>query len=433
MDMLKGGGLTKRDSIAAIESLWPIVIAKAGLNSAELLSSSYSDLARRVYAIDERVYKITLLEHDATSRLRTLDLQGEFAMLRKCEGTPGVPIAIDWQHYKDFEMLIIERMDGETVEGLGIVRFLLVLRKLCVINFRLACRGVSHNDIKNENVLLSNDGNVSLIDFDQATLTGFVAGITRYFLGIRIGKEKVHGSLMAMVRVYLRENLPPRIVAVIKRLVGRRLNNKLPVLPDDASSNARMFLDAWGIAQLSDASAPKVLLAYYSFDFEGHHFPGERTWEDRWKVLRSITNYSGKRILELGCNMSFLSCFVLKEGKASAAMGVDVNPSILKAAKLVSSALGVDPVYRQQDFDSSDDWENELKEFRPDIVFALNVLNWVQDGERFLDFLGSFDEIIFEGHDDFETERSKFVARGFRDIELISITERKRPIIHCRK
>jgi len=433
MDMVKSAGLIKHDSNAAIESLWPIVIAKAGLNSAELLSSSYFDLARRVYAIDERVYKITLLEYEATSRLRTLDLQGEFAMLRKCEGIPGVPAAINWQHDKDFEMLIIERMDGEALEGLGIMRFLLVLCRLCAINFRLACRGVSHNDIKNGNVLLSNDGNISLIDFDQATLTGFVAGITRSFLGIRIGEEKVHGSLMTMVKEYLREKLPPRIVAVISRLAGRRLNNKLPVLSEDASSNVRMLLDAWGIAQISDASAPKKLLAYYSFNFEGYHFPGERPWEDRWKVLRSITDYSDKRILELGCNMSFLSCFVLKEGKASAAMGVDIDPSILKAAKLVSSALGVDPVYRQQDFDSSGDWENELKEFRPDIVFGLNVLNWVQDGERFLNFLGFFDEVIFEGHDDFETERSNFVARGFRDVELVSITERKRPILHCRK
>jgi hypothetical protein len=131
--------------------------------------------------------------------------------------------------------------------------------------------------------------------------------------------------------------------------------------------------------------------------------------------------------------MSLLSCFLLKEGKATAAMGVDVDPSILEAAKLVSSALGVDPVYRQQDFDSPSGWENELKEFKPDLVFALNVLNWVQDKERFLNFLGCFDEIIFEGHDDFETERNNFKARGFRNIKLISITERKRPVIHCRR
>lgn len=433
MDMLESTGLTKYDSVSAIESLWPIVIAKAGLSSAELLSSSYFDLARRVYAVDQRVYKITLLEFEKTSRLRNLDLQGEFAMLRKCAGIPGVPTAINWQHDKDFEMLIVQRMDGEALEGLSFARFLLVLCKLCLMIFRLSCRGVSHNDIKSENLLLTNEGQVSLIDFDQATLVGFVAGITRSFLGIRIGEEEVYGGLVKMVKEYFKDNLPPGVLDRLRRIAGRKRDNKLPLMTEDASINARTLLDAWRIAQISEASSPKVMDAYYSFRFEGYYFPGERSWEDRWKVLRSITEYSGKRILELGCNMSLLSCFLLKEENATAAMGVDIDPEILKSAKLVSSALCVDPEYRQQDFDSTGDWENELREFMPDIVFALNVLNWVNDKERFLDFLGLFDEIILEGHDDFETEKKRFETRGYRDIELISITERQRPVIHCRK
>lgn len=433
MEMLESSGSTKRDSIAAIESLWPRVIAKEGLDSAELLSSSYFDLARRVYAADQRVYKITLREYEATSRFRALDLEGEFAVLQRCAGIPGVPTAIDYHHDTDVELLVIERMDGERLEHLSVGSFLLVLCKLGVLSFRLSFRGVSHNDIKSENVLLANDGSVSIIDFDQATLTGFVASISRSILGIRIGDEEVHGSLVTMVKEYLKENLPPRVLAVTKSLAGRKLDNKLPVLAEDASTNAKELLDAWGIAQRSDASSPKVLDAYYSFSFEGYFFPGERSWEERWKVLRSITDYSEKRILELGCNMSLLSCFLLKEERAAAAMGVDIDPNILEAAKLVSSALGVDPAYRQQDFDSTSDWEKGFKEFRPDTVFALNVLNWVKDKERFLDFLGSFDEIIFEGHDDFETEKRNFVARGFRDVRLISITERKRPVMHCRK
>ncbi len=431
--MLNGACVTKHDSVAAIDSLWPQVVAKAGLSSAELLSSSYFDLARRVYVIDERVYKITLLEYETTSRLRTLDLQGEFAVLKRCAGIPGVPTVIDWQRDEDFELLVIERMAGEPLERLRIGRFLLVLCKLCVINSKLACRGVSHNDIKNENVLLANDGKVSLIDFDQATVTGLTAGITRSLFGIKIGEEKVHGSLMTMLKEFLKQKLPPVVLNFLKRFGGRKLDNELPLLPEDASSNVRMLVDAWRIAQVSDASSPKVLEAYYSFCFEGYYFPGERSWEDRWEVLRSITNYSDKRILELGCNMSLLSCFLLREGQATAAMGVDIDPGILKSAKLVSTALGVGPEYRQQDFDSQSDWENELKEFGPDIVFALNVLNWVRDKERFLNFLGLFDEIIFEGHDDFETEKNRFVARGYRDVELISITERERPVIHCRK
>jgi len=421
------------DSIDAIESLWPTVITKIGLDSAELLSSSYADLARRVYVIDECVYKITLLEHETTSRLRIQDLQGEYNILRDCEGIPGVPSAIKWQHNSDFEMLIIERMDGETVGSLGIIKLLLVLCKLSVIIVRLASRGVSHNDLTCGNILLTNKGRVSLVDFDQASRTGFVAGIIRSFLGIEIGGEKMCGSILTIIKDNLKEKLSPKVKAVIKRLIGRRLNNKLPVLPTDASSNLKMFLEAWKIAQTSDASAPQMVLAYYSFNFEGCYFPGERPWENRWKVLRSITTYSDKRILELGCNMSFLSCFLLKEEKVTAALGVDIDANILKAAKLVSTALGVAPEYKQQNFDSLNDWEEELTAFKPDIVFALNVLNWVQDKERLMNFLGSFNEVIFEGHDDFETEKGRFASRGFMNIDLVCMTERNRPVLHCRK
>jgi hypothetical protein len=424
---------TGNDVIKAIESLWPIVIAKAGLNSAELLSNSYFDLARRVYAIDEYVYKITLLEYEATSKLRIQDLQGEYNILRNCEGIPGVPAAIKWQRDNDFEMLIIERMDGETVESLGIIRLLFVLCKLSVIIVRLACRGVSHNDLTCGNILLTDKGRVSLIDFDQAIRTGFMVGIIRSFLGIEIGEGEMHGNLMTMVKNHFKEKLPPKAKVVIKRLTGRRLNNKLPTLPEDASSNRKMLLEAWKIAQVSDASSPNTIVAYYSFKFEGSYFPGERPWENRWKVLRSITNYSDKRILELGCNMSLLSCFLLKEEKAAAAMGVDIDASILKAANLVSSALGVASQYKQQDFDSPEDWEKELKEFKPDIVFALNVLNWVQDKGRLMNFLGLFNEVIFEGHDDFKTEKERFASRGFLNINLVCMTERNRPVLHCRK
>jgi 2-polyprenyl-3-methyl-5-hydroxy-6-metoxy-1,4-benzoquinol methylase len=150
-------------------------------------------------------------------------------------------------------------------------------------------------------------------------------------------------------------------------------------------------------------------------------------------VLSAITDYSEKRILELGCNMSFLSCFLLKERRAAATMGVDVDATILEAARLVASSLGVEPEYKQLDFDSLGNWEAELAEFKPDIVFALNVLNWVQDKKRFLAFLGCYSEVIIEGHGDVETECNRFRALGFNDIKLISTSERNRPIIHCQK
>jgi len=164
-----------------------------------------------------------------------------------------------------------------------------------------------------------------------------------------------------------------------------------------------------------------------------YYFPGERPWIERWNVLQNITLFSGKKILELGCNMGLLSTFLIKEKRAAGAMAVDIDQDILQCAEKVSAAFGVDLQRQQVNFDSPGDWETELADFQPDIVFALNVLNWVEDKDRLMRFLGRFQEVIFEGHDDVETESKRFKEVGFNTIDLISMTERDRPILHCIK
>jgi len=137
--------------------------------------------------------------------------------------------------------------------------------------------------------------------------------------------------------------------------------------------------------------------------------------------------------LELGCNMALLSTFLLRYEKAKAALAVDVSGKILEAAEQIGLAFGVKPSLKLQDFDAPKDWETELADFNPDIVVALNVLNWVQDKKRFLNFLGQFHEVIFEGHDSFEVESEKLSDVGFKRINIIGTTERNRQVLHCRK
>jgi hypothetical protein len=71
--------------------------------------------------------------------------------------------------------------------------------------------------------------------------------------------------------------------------------------------------------------------------------------------------------------------------------------------------------------------------FRPDVVFALSVLNWVADKARLLAFLGRCEELIYEGHDSALVERRRLRAAGFTTIELVATSERGRPILHGRK
>jgi hypothetical protein len=296
-------------------------------------------------------------------------------------------------------------------------------------------RGICHNDLRPENILISADGFVTLIDFDQATRTPPFWALIRSFTGISIGQGEVHGSVLTVVKRHVKSRLSPRTIRVLKRML--RPNNgdgqRLPCLPNNASPQLRALLEGWRLAQKSDATSPDARLAYYSLEFEGVHLPGERPWMERFEEVLAATDYTGKRVLELGCNMALLSSFLLRDAGAAAALAVDVDDKILKAAQLVASALSVTPALRQVDLDDSGDWETPLSDFEPDIVFALNVLNWVQDKDRLMSFLGRFDEVIFEGHETPEVEAKRFRDVGFQRIDLLGISERGRPLLRCRK
>ena len=50
-----------------------------------------------------------------------------------------------------------------------------------------------------------------------------------------------------------------------------------------------------------------------------------------------------------------------------------------------------------------------------------------------LDFLGCFQEVIFESHDNLDTESKRLHAVGFQNIKIVGISERGREVIHCQK
>jgi hypothetical protein len=236
-------------------------------------------------------------------------------------------------------------------------------------------------------------------------------------------------------KYYLKQKFPELSIK-IKKMLGRGYREDFMKLPDiQEGADTRLFslLTAWKMAQESNASSPGVFVAYYSLDYMGYRFPGERSWKKRWNVLKNISNYSGKTIIELGCNMGLLSTFLLKEGLCSKCVGVDNDQKILKSAAMISDVFGVKPEYLQIDLDSRNNWEKVLLNYNADIIFVLNVLNWVKDKERLLSFLSNFPEVIFEGHDLPKVEKNRFARIGFKNIQEVGYSERERIILRCRK
>lgn len=413
---------------------WQERLDRLGLSSATLIGQSASDTAYRAYRLNGRAYKVAARNDHGPYRQQTL--QGEFAVLRRCEGIAGVPAAFAYRTVEELEVLEASFAPGRPlyVSGLPLTTRLRAFARLAKILIELSRRGVSHNDVKRDNVLIDDRGYVTLIDFDQAITTSRYSAAMRNFLGR--GKPvqvPVWGSFFSLLLDPLRARARHSFPAWLKRLLGRDATPPLPDIPPNADPALRLLRGAWAIARNSNASSPGMPIAYYSLIADGVTLPGERPWEARWEMLRPAVGTHVSRVLELGCNLGLLSSSLLRERIVEEALAVDHDVKILNGARLVAEAWGVTPHLRVQDFDAEEPWEDELAAFRPDLVFALNVLEWVHAKDRLLGFLGRFPEVVFEGHDDLTTEAARLRGVGFEDITLLGRSERDRDVLHCRQ
>ncbi|MEE8530718.1 MAG: sulfotransferase domain-containing protein, partial [Hyphomicrobium sp.] len=339
------GGISRAAGEAAA---WPRALERLGIPDAALLHQSPYDRGLRVYRHEDRVYKIAMRPLLESSSRRARDLRGEFDLLRRNRGVRGLPEAIDFHRAGDVEAAVYAAVDATTLAQLqlGWRTTLSVMLQLAAILARLSLRGISHNDILPQNVLVGEDGRVHLLDFDQATTCSIYRAILRNYLGLRIGVHPVFGSWTTALKTLLKKLLSTSVARATGRLRSWRSheatgevrrsvqpNRVLPALAADASEAVKLLHRAWRLGQQSDANWPGAGVAYYSMEFEGYRFPGERPWSHRWECLRQIIDYKSKRIVELGCNMGLLSCSLLREAGASAALCVDGDAEILEAAR----------------------------------------------------------------------------------------------------
>lgn len=407
------------------------------LDDIRLINESSLDPSRRTYIINDLIIKSRKIDEDRTSHLRMNDLKQEYGILISCDRINGIPKALQYCKNISYEIMILEYLPGIQLVNLNhsFRQIIRITIELCRILNKMSLKGICHNDVVPENVLVKENLSVCLIDFDQAVTTKPIRAFAGNFFGFKVEKSKVSFSLITIFKYYIKQKFP-RLVITIKRLLGRGYSKelmKLPEIKEDSDSRLLSLLKAWKLAQQSNASSPGVLVAYYTLDFMGYRFPGERPWEDRWNKLKNISEFSGKTIIELGCNMGLLSTHLLKEANAKRCVAIDNDEKILKSAKIISEVFGVKPEYHQIDLDSYTSWEDKLLEVQADIIFVLNVFNWIKNKQRFLLFLSKFPEVIFEGHDSPQIEKSRYEELGFTKIEEIGYSERERIILRCRK
>lgn len=400
------------------EREWEAAVGALFVADAALLAVSRYIGDSRVYTDGERVALIRRVGSSAPRGV--LGLAHEAEVLRR------IGREAEYREADGWEVLKTEYVAGETLEqGAGTMsrlqRVRAVLRLIPRLR-RLHARGVAHRDLRFDNVMLSG-GDVDLLDFDRALITTPRQAAIADWIGITRSGMSFYPYWKLLLFAF-----EPKVQSAARRLSSRvRAHHAGPHGTADVRS--QRLREAWQFARRSSANAPGQGVAYYAFTYRGEHFPGERPWYLRWEAVRSHVDFSGKKVLELGCNMGLWSSFAVIHG-GSTAHGVDLDKQVLRAAELVAWSLDVPATFDQIDL-TAPGWEEQLTGY--DIVFAMSLLHWLPDPKRLLTFLGHQREIVFEGHDDLATEIARLKSLGFSHVDPLLQTERGRWVLHARK
>ncbi|EPX55503.1 hypothetical protein D187_009114 [Cystobacter fuscus DSM 2262] len=140
-----------------------------------LQSSSSSLLYRAVREADRQPVILKTPRSEFPGAREHARLRGEYSLLRRLKGAPGVLQAHGLEFLLARPVLVLEDVGGRALsEALdrpfGPERFLPLALALCTTLAEVHRRGVIHKDIKPANILVSPEGQPWLIDFGIATL-----------------------------------------------------------------------------------------------------------------------------------------------------------------------------------------------------------------------------------------------------------------------
>lgn len=129
-----------------------------------------------------------------------------------------------------------------------------------------------------------------------------------------------------------------------------------------------------------------ALLQSETFGYQriGLPFALSTNGEDRSKTAELIfpDDLTGKTVLDLGCSYGFF-CFEAKRRGAARVVGLDVDPDVIRKARILASILGLEVEFRTLDI------EVEPIADRFDYVLSLNLLHHMRDPIAMVTTLGA--------------------------------------------
>ena len=403
------------------EAAWELVLSSFSIDPSGSFHKSVYDPTIRTYLQGDSAHKITLKTDLPDLYPKLSPGACEAALLGHCNGIPGVPTVHDFRENTNACVLSMDRLEGTALQDvlgdLTIAQAWRIIVRLLHTSIGISWRGVAHNDIVPRNIVVGRANRPYLVDFDQAHLTSRTDALLRNVLGIGTSDPLIYGSWLLVAARLAFQFLPRRRAA------------SMPTLGPDASLMQRKLCSAWKIAQRAAMKARGEPVADYSLIVGDMKLPGKQPWEQRWDLLRNAADFSGLRALDLGCHMGLLCIWLLKEGQALSAVGIDSNPLILASAKQIAEAFSVGASFEKVDLDAAYPWEKRFEPGDFDVIFALGVLDLVRDKQRLMDFLARFRLVVFEGHDQNAVEIERFSRAGFPNHSVLGTSHEGRSVI----
>jgi len=419
LDYSGAAAVAGRHRVLEEEKAWTDVAASVLGGQPELVFASASIPDSRIYRSGARAAKIRSRE-TLPRGLRPLSEQAQ--LLRKAG------LEVEYSNQGRWDVLTMPWYEGSLLASDEVLPFgqrLRVARGVLRELSKLHRAGVAHGDVHPNNILVTGDG-VKLLDYDSAS-EGSGMGLwsaemrSRTFPLWRLMFSLVVPGVRA-IRGGLQKLLPKR--------KPQRAAPAKAAIDSNAQDDISLLRDAWKLAGLSEDGGEAR--AYYALTYKGVHLPGDRPWSLRWDPIQRAVDFTGKRLVELGCNSGLLSSYAMIHG-AKAAIGADYDTSLVESAKLVARALKSGAEFVRVDVAADPDWEERLG--TGDIATALSLIQWLAPDaqERVLRFLGRHKEVLYEGHDPLEVEMGRLRRAGFTDIKVLANTERQRVLLHGRR
>ena len=137
------------------------------------ISESDEDPSRKTFLINDIIIKSRKIDDDRSAHLRHNNLKEEFEILKLCDTVRGTPKALHYRKNEFYELLFLSYLPGSQLRNLQLsfIQTVKVTLQVLIILVRLSGKGICHNDVTPQNVLLTSKNNASLIDFDQAIVT----------------------------------------------------------------------------------------------------------------------------------------------------------------------------------------------------------------------------------------------------------------------